>query len=154
MRLTQFSDYSLRLLLFLAENPHRVCAVREIAAWYGISRDHLVKVAHNLAKLGFVSGTQGRGGGLRLARPASEITLAAVVRATEPDFHMVECFDPDTNTCRISRACGIRHVLHDATRAFFKSLDGRTLASIAVPRNPIPAQQKESRYEPARQNPL
>lgn len=154
MRLTRFSDYSLRLLLFLAEHPHRVCTVREIAAWYGISRDHLVKVAHNLTKLGFVVGAKGRGGGLKLAIPAAEVSLASVVRATEPDFHMVECFDPATNTCRIARACGLKHILSDATRAFLKTLEGRTLASIAVPREPITAQHKEQSRESARENPL
>jgi Rrf2 family nitric oxide-sensitive transcriptional repressor len=154
MRLTQFSDYSLRLLLFLAEHPEKWCTVREIAEWYGISRDHLVKVAHNLTKLGFVASAQGRSGGLKLAKPATEVTLAAVVRATEPDFHVVECFDPATNTCRIARACRLKHILSDATCAFLRTLEGRTLASVAVPRKPITAQQKEQGHELTRENTL
>ena len=133
MRLTQFTDYSLRLALYLAEHPGRACTVREIADWYGISRDHLVKVAHKLTRLGFVTGTQGRGGGLRLARPAGEITAAEIVRATEPDFNLVECFDASRNSCRISRACRLKHALGGAKRAFLESLAGHSLAALAAP---------------------
>lgn len=131
MRLTQFSDYSLRLLLYLAEHADASCTIGEISEWYGISKPHLVKVAHNLAKLGYVHSTQGRGGGLRLAKSPGEINLAALVRDTEPDFHTVECFDRVRNTCRITRTCKLKHVLHDATKAFLNTLEGKTLASIA-----------------------
>jgi Rrf2 family nitric oxide-sensitive transcriptional repressor len=139
MRLNQFTDYALRLCLYLAEHPDRTCTVREIAEWFGISRDHLVKVAHKLASLEFVSSTKGRGGGLRLARDASDITLAAIVRATEPDFHTVECLDAVRNTCRITKSCGLKHILNDATRAFLGTLEKRTLASIAHPRLSVPS---------------
>jgi len=131
VRLTQFSDYSLRLLLYLAEHADTSCTIGEISEWYGISKPHLVKVAHNLSKLGYVQSTQGRGGGLRLAKAPGDINLAALVRRTEPDFHTVECFDRVRNTCRITRTCKLKHVLHDATNAFLNALEGKTLASIA-----------------------
>jgi len=131
MRLTQFSDYSLRLLLYLAERSDKPATIGEIARWYGVSKPHLVKVAHNLVKLGYVHSTQGRGGGLRLAKLPEEINIATLIRHTEPDFHVVECFDQVNNTCRITRSCKLKHVLHDATGAFFKSLEQHTLQSIA-----------------------
>jgi len=130
VRLTQFSDYSLRLLLYLAEHPERSCTIGEIAKWYGVSKPHLIKVAHNLVKLGYVASTQGRGGGLRLALPPDKISVAALIRRTEPDFHTVECFDREHNTCRITRKCKLKHALHDATQSFLRVLDGYTLASV------------------------
>ncbi|MGE3475895.1 MAG: Rrf2 family transcriptional regulator [Rhodospirillaceae bacterium] len=154
MRLTQFTDYSLRVALYLAENPGRVCSVREISEWFGISRDHLVKVAHNLARLGFVISTKGRGGGLRLARPAEETSLAEVVKAAESDFHLVECFDAGRSTCRVTRACALKHALQDAMRAFFATLEGRTLASVASPSRLFTAQPKEQSRERTREVPI
>jgi Rrf2 family nitric oxide-sensitive transcriptional repressor len=132
MRLTQFSDYSLRLLLYLAQHPGATCTIGEIADWYGVSKAHLVKVAHNLVKLGYVHSTQGKGGGLRLARPAGQIEIGALIKHTEPDFHVVECFDTARNTCRLTRSCKLKHVLHGATSAFFATLAGHTLESIAT----------------------
>lgn len=129
MRLTQFSDYSLRLLLYLAERPDASCTIGEIAQWYGVSKAHLVKVAHNLVKLGYVQSIQGKGGGLRLAKPPEKINVAALVRQTEP-LDVVECFDKATNTCRITRSCKLKHVLHGATESFLKALEGHTLKSL------------------------
>lgn len=131
MRLTQFSDYSLRLLLYLAERSERPATIGDIARWYGISKPHLVKVAHNLVKLGYVDSIQGRGGGLRLAKTPEEINIATLIKHTEPDFHVVECFDRVNNTCRITRSCKLKHVLRDAADAFFESLEQHTLQSIA-----------------------
>ncbi len=133
MRLTQFSDYSLRLLLYLAERPDASCTIGEIAQWYGVSKAHLVKVAHNLVKLGYVRSIQGKGGGLRLAKPPEKINVAALVRQTEP-LDVVECFDKATNTCRITRSCKLKHVLHGATQSFLKALEGHTLKSLASSR--------------------
>ncbi len=130
MRLTQFSDYSLRLLMYLAERHETSCTIGEIADWYGISKPHLVKVAHNLVKLGYVSSAQGKGGGLRLAKAPENINIATLIRKTEPDLHTVECFDKKTNTCRIARTCKLKHVLLNATNAFLKTLDDHTLASV------------------------
>lgn len=151
MRLTQFSDYSLRLLVYLAERPDISCTVREIAEWYGISRHHLIKVAHNLAKLGFVASSKGQGGGLRLAKPATDISLADVVRRTEPDFNIVECFDMTTNTCRIARGCGLKHVLRGAANSFMAHLESHTLASLARLKSPTSTQQKELTHESSRE---
>lgn len=132
MRLTQFSDYSLRLLVYLAGRPDVSSTIGEIATWYGISKPHLVKVAHNLVKLGYVKSVQGKGGGLRLAKPPGQINLADLVRRTEPDFTTVECFDTKTNTCRITRTCKLKHTLHNATNAFLRVLEGQTLETIAT----------------------
>lgn len=130
MRLTQFSDYSLRLLVYLAERPQTSCTIGEIAEWYGISKPHLVKVAHNLVKLGYVRSTQGKGGGLRLAKAPGQINIAALIKQTEPDFHTVECFDTKNNTCRITRSCKLKHTLHAATRAFLQTLEKQTLETV------------------------
>lgn len=131
MRLTQFSDYSLRVLLYLSQHKDRSITIGEIAEWYGISKAHLVKVAHKLATLGYVASTQGKGGGLRLGKPADEVTVEAIVRQTEPDFHTVECFDKARNACRITMTCRLKHVLHGATEAFLASLGKYSLADIA-----------------------
>jgi len=133
MRLTQFSDYSLRLLLYISQHEGRLVTVGEVAAWYGISKTHLVKVAHKLATLGYIESVQGKGGGLRLGKPARDIALDALIRDTEPDFHTVECFDAARNTCRITASCTLKHVLHDATEAFLKTLSRYALADIAKP---------------------
>ncbi len=130
MRLSQFSDYSLRVLLYLAERPGVPNSISEIAAWYGVSKDHLVKVGHNLVKRGYVRSVRGRKGGLVLDRPAAEISIAAIVRDTEPDFAIVECFDPKTNTCRITHACDLKHTLRRARKAFFDVLEGQSLQSL------------------------
>ncbi len=132
MHLTQFSDYSLRLLMYLAERPDKSCTIGEIAEWYGISKPHLVKIAHNLVKLGYVASTQGKGGGLRLGMPAEKVNLATLIKKTEPDFHIVECFDKARNTCRVTRSCKLKHLLSGATLAFFKALEGHTLASVVA----------------------
>lgn len=140
MQLTQFTDYSLRTLIYLAERPERLCTIAEIAGWYGISRAHLVKVAHRLSRVGYVASVQGNGGGLRLGRPASDILIGDVVRDVEPGFHIVECFDPTRNRCRIAGHCELQHVLSDAIRSFFDVIDARTLQSIC---NPQPQEPEE-----------
>ncbi len=123
MHLTQFSDYSLRLAMYLACDPERLISVDEISRAYGISRHHLVKVVQILTDLGVVQSQRGRGGGMRLARPASEINVGWLVRQTEPHFHLVECFDPEKNTCPISPACGLKGRLYRAQEAFLAVLD-------------------------------
>ena len=130
MQLTQFTDYSLRTLMYLAEHPDKLCTIGEIAQWYGISKPHLVKVAHNLVKLDYIKSTQGKGGGISLNKPLSEINIGRIVRDTEPNFHMVECFDKENNTCKITNNCKLKHVLHDATQSFLGMLDEHTLESV------------------------
>ena len=130
MRLTQFSDYALRTLLYLGATDEGVISVAEIARSYGISYHHLVKVAAMLAELGLVEAVRGRRGGLRLAKPPAEINIGWVVRRTEPDFHLVECFDATTDTCPITPACGLKHVLADAQQSFLATLDRVTLGDL------------------------
>lgn len=135
MQLTLFSDYSLRILLYLTMHRERRVAVPEISAAYDISKNHLVKVVQHLVEGGWVKSVAGRGGGLTLAREPAEINVAAVVRATEPHLNLVECFDASTNTCPIDGACGLKRALLRAHEAFFRELDQYTLADFA-PRAP------------------
>jgi len=130
MRLTLHTDYALRLLMLLALEPGRLHTIQETARRYGISRNHLMKVALTLVKAGFVESNRGRSGGLRLSRPAERVGLGAVVRATEDNFNLVECFDRDSNTCVIAPACGLRAPLHEASAAFLAVLDRYTLADL------------------------
>lgn len=127
MHLTLHADYALRVLLYLASNPDRVVSTGEVSDAYGISKHHLVRVVQGLGRHGFVEVRPGRSGGVVLARPPAEISVGQVVRLMEPDFHIVECFDPKTNTCPITPACGLIGVLNEATRAFLATLDKYTL---------------------------
>ena len=127
VHLTQFSDYSLRLVFYLACHPERVVSVDEISRAFGISRHHLVKVVQTLTDLGVVEAQRGRGGGMRLAMRPSEINVGWLIRRTEPHFNLVECFDPATNTCPIAPACGLKGALHRAQQAFLGVLDEYTL---------------------------
>lgn len=127
MHLTQFSDYSLRLAIYLACYPDRVISVDEVSRAFGTSRHHLVKVVQMLTDLGVVEARRGRGGGMRLARDASEINVGWLIRRTEPHLNLVECFDPARNTCPIASACGLKKALHHAQQAFLQALDEYTL---------------------------
>jgi Rrf2 family nitric oxide-sensitive transcriptional repressor len=127
MKLTLFSDYSLRVVLYLASNGDRLVTLSEMSRAYRISHHHLVKVVQRLNDEGFVESTRGRGGGCRLARLAREINIGALVRLTEPGLELVECFDPDTNTCPIDPACGLKPVLEHAQAAFLEVLDRHTV---------------------------
>jgi Rrf2 family nitric oxide-sensitive transcriptional repressor len=127
MQLTLHSDYSLRILLYLSENPGRYVSTREISNAYSISRTHLVRVVQTLLTNGFVEVTEGRNGGVRLAAEPAKINLGQVVRKTEPGFKIVECFDSETNTCPIVPVCKLRGALHEALEGFFAVLDGYTL---------------------------
>ncbi len=135
MHLTLHADYALRVLLYLAANPDRVVSTGEVSDAYGISKHHLVRVVQGLGRHGFVEVRPGRSGGVVLARPPAEISVGQVVRNMEPDFHIVECFDPQTNTCPITPACGLIGVLNEATRAFLATLDKYTLEDL-VRRSP------------------
>ncbi len=135
MQLTLFSDYSLRILLYLTMHRDRRVALPEIAAAYGISQNHLVKVVQRLIEEGWVESVRGRGGGLSLAREPADINVGSVVRITEPHMNLVECFDERTNTCPIDPACGLKKALLRAQEAFLKELSQHTLADFA-PRGP------------------
>lgn len=137
MRLTVYSDYALRLLMYLAVKDGGLATIAEIAEAYGISKNHLMKVAHELGVAGYVETVRGRGGGLRLARPGDAITLGDVVRHTEPDMALVPCFAPVEEDCAIARCCVLRKALHQADDAFLDVLDGYTLADLARPRSAL-----------------
>jgi Rrf2 family transcriptional regulator, nitric oxide-sensitive transcriptional repressor len=141
MQLTQFTDYSLRVLIYLARLPEPgIATVPEIARHHEISRNHLVKVVHNLAGHGFILTTRGKGGGMQLARPARMIGVGEVVRVTEPHMNLVECFDPKLNQCRIVRGCFLKAILHEARRSFMAVLDRYTLADAASVDAFVPAE--------------
>lgn len=137
MRLTSMTDYALRLLMYLAQQPDRLCTIAEAAQAHGISEAHLMKVTHHLGLLGWIDTVRGKGGGMRLARAPHEIGLGEVVRDMEPDFHLVECFSSG-NTCVRTGDCALTGVLHRALQDFLARLDGVTLADI-VPTRPLPA---------------
>jgi Rrf2 family nitric oxide-sensitive transcriptional repressor len=135
MRLTQWTDYTLRVLMYCAACLERAepVTITEIADSHGISRSHLTKIVQELAARGWLETTRGRGGGMRLLVNANDICLGEVVRATETDFAMVECFDATQNNCRLSQHCGLKGVLNQATQSYLAVLDGITLADLVAP---------------------
>jgi Rrf2 family nitric oxide-sensitive transcriptional repressor len=134
MRLTTFTDYSLRVLIYLAIRPERRATIAEIAAAFEVSESHLMKVVHFLGKHGFLANVRGKGGGLALARSPAEINVGEVVRLTEADTAPAECFDRDHNTCVITPVCQLRTVLTEAVKAFNAVLDRHTLADLVSER--------------------
>ncbi len=122
----------MRVLLYLGAQPEKVCSISEIARAYGISQNHLMKVAHDLGKAGYVEGVRGRFGGIRLAKPAEEINVGDVVRQTEEGFELVEC-----STCVIAPACGLTGALDEALAAFMAVLDRYTLADLLKKRSKL-----------------
>jgi len=130
VRLRTFTDYSLRVLMYLAARPGVTATTAEIAAAFGISESHLTKVVHQLGRLGLLRNARGRGGGIELGRPAASINVGAVVRSAEADDDLVECFDPETNRCVIAPACRLRGVLGEALEALYATLDKYTLEDI------------------------
>lgn len=137
MRLTFYTDYSLRMLIYLGVNRGERATIQEIAAAYNISRNHMMKVAHELGRKGFVETVRGRGGGLQLSRPPEDIRLGEVVRAMEDDMRIVECFDPARNQCAITGACRLKGILSEALEAWNAVLDRYTLADLVVAPAPI-----------------
>jgi Rrf2 family nitric oxide-sensitive transcriptional repressor len=134
MRLTVYSDYALRVLMYLAVKQGGLATIAEIAASYDISENHLMKVAHQLGVAGYVETVRGRGGGLRLARPVETIGLADVVRTTEPDMAIVSCFKPVDAPCAIRPCCVLRHALEKARDAVMAVREEYTLGDLVKPR--------------------
>lgn len=131
MRLTNFSDYALRLLMYAAAQKDRLVTIEETAEVYGISRTHLMKIANMLTRAGYLKAVRGRSGGLALAKKPEKIRLGDVVRTTEPDFALVECF-ASGNQCVITARCRVRGVLDEALAAFLETLDRYTLADLML----------------------
>lgn len=127
MRLTLHSDYALRLMMLLAVEDDKLHTIESVADRYNISYNHLMKVAQKLAQSGYVESVRGRGGGLKLARETVEINIGQIVRMTEDNFNIVECFDKDKNTCQLASFCTLRMTLHEAFSAFIKVLDQYSL---------------------------
>jgi Rrf2 family transcriptional regulator, nitric oxide-sensitive transcriptional repressor len=130
VRLTGYTDYCLRVLIYLAVHPERRVTIAEIARSYGISENHLVKVAHELGKTGFLENTRGRGGGLALALSPEHINVGLVVRSAEGPTLPAACFDATAPRCAIARMCTLRGALGEAVDAFYGVLDRYTLADL------------------------
>lgn len=129
MRLSLQTDYALRTLMFLAaKDGHH--SIADIASAYGISKNHLMKVAQRLTAEGFVQSVRGRSGGLKLARPPAALNVGAVVRRLEDTGSFVDCFDAATNTCIVTPVCGLRHILADGLEAFAQHLDQFSVADL------------------------
>ncbi len=129
MRLTRYTDYALRVLLYLGARPERLCSIAEISGAYGISQNHLMKVVNDLARAGYVASVRGRAGGIRLGAAPDAIGIGAVVRHTEDGFQLADC-----GSCLVAPACGMQGVLNEAVRAFLGVLDRYTLADMLAKR--------------------
>lgn len=150
MKLTNYSDYALRSLIYLAVTPKdgELANIDDIAQAYDISKSHLTKIIHQLGKLGYIESVRGKGGGIRLAKDPSEINIGRLIRHTESDFGILECLDDNSkntdgkislvnigdnaNSCVISPACRLKGVFYKAMLAFVAVLDGYTLADVLV----------------------
>lgn len=130
MQLTLHADYSLRVLLYLGSHPGRMVSTHEISNAYRISKHHLVRVVQRLGETGYITITPGRYGGTSLARLPADIRIGDVVRATETNLTLVECFDMKTNNCVIAPVCRLKGVLQDALLGFMSVLDEYTLADL------------------------
>jgi Rrf2 family transcriptional regulator, nitric oxide-sensitive transcriptional repressor len=132
MRLSEFTDYTLRVLMYCAAHRQRLVTIGELAEHHRLSKNHLMKVVNDLARQGLIETTRGRGGGLRLSKAPEAVRIGDVVRASETDFRLVECFDPATNACTLSPRCRLKHVFDAALQAYFRELDGATLADLVA----------------------
>ena len=137
MRLTRFTDFSLRVLIYAGVNPERAVTISEIAEAHDIPRNHLMKVVNHLATTGFLSTSRGNGGGIRLSRSPNLISIGAVVRKTESDMDIVECFsETEPTTCLLFPSCLLRGALMQAKESFLATLDKISLAECLPPSRP------------------
>lgn len=134
MQLTSYTDYSLRVLIYLSTHSDRKVTIKEISSVYKISKNHLVKVVHKLSTLGYLNTTTGVKGGISLAKSPDKINLAEVVKKMEPTFHVVECFNPN-GQCVINPVCELKSILGSALNAFLKTISQYTLADITKKKN-------------------
>ena len=137
MKLTSFTDYSLRVLIYVAAQPGGRATISQVATAYGVSENHLVKVVHFLGKAGWLTNVRGKGGGLELGRPADRINVADVVRDAEGETAVAACFGTGDDSCRIAHACKLRGVLGEAVAAFYAVLARYTLADIVRNRDEL-----------------
>lgn len=132
MRLTDYTDYTLRVLMFCALHPERPVTIAELAESHAVSKNHLMKIVNDLARQGLLQTTRGRGGGLRLLKPASDIRIGDVVRQSETDFRLVECFDASHNACTLIARCQLKQVFKTALQSYLAELDRVTLADVTA----------------------
>ncbi|MFE8701633.1 Rrf2 family transcriptional regulator [Cytobacillus sp. FJAT-54145] len=133
MQLTTYTDYALRLLIFLGSQPkNKLSNIKEISDFYNISNNHLSKVVYELGKHGIIETVRGRNGGIRLSKEPSQINLGSTVRLTEDPIRLVECFDEEKNTCKISPACRLKGILNEALHSYLKVLDSYTLEDLIL----------------------
>ena len=130
MKLTAFTDYSLRVLIYLAAQPARRATIADVSTAFDVSENHLTKVVHFLGRHGWIETVRGKGGGMVLAMPASDIGVGKVVRDTEGAAMPAECFGPEESNCAIVHCCRLKGVLAEAVQAFYAVLDHYTLADI------------------------
>lgn len=133
VKMTLYTDYALRVLIYLGTRGETLATIREVAEQYGISRNHLMKICQDLQQRGYIETTRGKHGGIRLARKPRDIVIGTVFREMEEDLEIVECFGGD-GSCIIARACRLQDALREALGAFTKTLDGYTLADMLQPR--------------------
>ncbi len=132
MRLTTMTDYAMRLLMYVAQQPDRLCTIAEVARAYNISEAHLMKITHQLGLNGWLETVRGKGGGMRLAAAPADISLGAVVRSIEPDFYLVDCLTNDT-TCSLTGHCKLTGIMSGALQSLMQYLDAYTLADLLPP---------------------
>ena len=139
MQLTKFTDYCLRVLMYLGARGDGLATINEISEAYRVSNNHLMKVVQHLAGKGYVESVRGKGGGIRLARKPEFINLGDVVRNCEQNVAIVECFDPINTQCPLLPACVLRSALNEATNNFFTTLDRYSVADLVIKRDLMPA---------------
>ena len=139
MRLSEYTDYTLRVLMYCATHRDRLVTIGELAEHHGLSKNHLMKVVNDLARQGLLATTRGRGGGLQLLKEPHHIRIGDVVRGSETDFRLVECFNAATNVCTLTPSCRLKHLFSDALQACFEVLDSATLADVTAPPPPASA---------------
>lgn len=137
MKLTSFSDYTLRVLIYLAIHSNRLVTIAEVAQHYAISENHLMKVVHHLARNDLIQSVRGKGGGIRLARLPEDVRLGDVIRVSEGEVAIVECMDPLTNECRIADCCRLAKILADEFSVLYTRLDCYSLADLVVNQNEL-----------------
>lgn len=137
MRLTAFTDYCLRVLIYVGSKQDGLSTITEISESYSISRNHLMKVVYRLGQLGYLETVRGKNGGLRLGCRPETVRLGSLIEQTEEDWTLVECFEPGNRACRIGSACVLRHAFGEALDAFLSTMNRYTLADLLEPQTQL-----------------